>query len=79
MKIFNGNHSFPLLYNFVSIVFSPPVSNALVEGVFSLVSAQLTDKRNKLHEKTVQSLLQMKVNLDYSCRQIHGVISKNEQ
>ena len=46
MKIFDGNDSFPLLYTLVSIVFSLPVSNAFVERVFSLVSAQWTNERN---------------------------------
>ena len=79
MKIFDGNDSFPLLYKLVGIVFSLPVSNAFVERVFSLVSAQWTDERNRLYEKTVKSLLQIKVNLDYNCRQIYSVISKNEK
>ena len=79
MKIFNENDSFSLLYKLVSIVFSLPVSNAFVERVFSLVSAQWNYERNNLHEKTVKSLLQVKVNLDYSCRQMHGVVSKNKQ
>ena len=79
MKIFDGNDSFPLLYKLVSIVFSLPVSNAFVERVFSLVSAQWTDERNRLYEKTVKSLLQIKVNLDYNCRQMYSVISKNEK
>ena len=79
MKIFDGNDSFPLLYKLVSIVFSLPVSNAFVERVFSVVSAQWTDERNRLYEKTVKSLLQIKVNLDYNCRQIYSVISKNEK
>ena len=79
MKIFNGNDSFPLLYKLVSIVFSLPVSNAFVERVFSLVSARWTDERNRLYEKTVKSLLQVKVNLDYNCCQMYSVISKNER
>ena len=79
MKIFNGNDTFPLLYKLVSIVFFLPVSNAFVERVFSFASAQWTDERNKLHKQTIKSLLQVKVNLNYSCRQMHGVISKNKQ
>ena len=79
MKIFDGNDFFPLLYKSVSIVFSLPVSNAFVERVFSLVSAQWTDERNRLYEKTVKSLLQIEVNLDYNCRQMYSVISKNEK
>ena len=74
MKTFNGNDSFPLLYKLVSIVFSLPVSNAFVELVLSLVSAQWTDERNRLHVNTVKSMLQVIVNLDHSCRQMHEVI-----
>ena len=40
MKIFNRNNSFSLLYKSVSIVFSLQISNAFVERVFCLVSAQ---------------------------------------
>ena len=56
-----------------------PVSNAFVKWVFFVVSAQLIDERNRLHEKTVKSLLQIKVNLDYNCHQMYSVISKKEQ
>ena len=79
MKIFDENDFFSLLYKLVSIVFSLPVSNAFVERAFSLVSAQWTDERNRLYEKTVKSLLQIKVNLDCNCRQMYSVISKNEK
>ena len=79
IKMFNGNNSFPLLNKLVGIVFSLPVSKAFVERVFFLVSAQWTDERNKLHEKTIKSLRKVKVNLHYSCRQMHGVISKNKK
>ena len=79
MKIFNGNHSFLLLYKLVSIAFSLPVSNMFVERVLPLVSAQWTDERNRVHVNTVKSMLQIKVNLDHSCRQMHEVILKNNQ
>jgi len=38
--------------------------------MFSHVSAQWTDERNSLHERTIKNLLQVKVNLDHSCLQI---------
>ena len=79
MKIFNGNDSFPLLFKLVSIVFSLQVSNAFVERVFSRVSTQWTDERNRLHVNTVKCMLQVKINLDHSCRQMHEVILKNNQ
>ena len=70
MNIFSTNDSFPLLYKLISVVFSMPVSNAFVEPVFSLVSAQWTKERNSLSEKTVKSILQVKVNLEVSCGEI---------
>ena len=50
MKNFDGNDSFPLLYKLDSIVFSLPVSIAFVERVFSLVSAQWTDEKNRPYD-----------------------------
>ena len=79
MNIFARNDNFPLLYKLISIVFSIPVSNAFVERVFSLVSAQWTKERNSLSEKTVKSILQVKVNLEVSCGKMHQIISKNKE
>ena len=79
MSIFSTNDSFPLLYKLISIVFSMPVSNAFVEPVFSLVSAQWTKERNSLSEKTVKSILQVKVNLEVSCGEMQQVVSKNKE
>jgi len=78
MKIFTGNDSLPHLYNLVSIIFSMPVSNAFVERVFSLVSAQWTKERNSLNERTVKCLLQVKVNLDLSCHAMHELLLKDK-
>ena len=79
MNIFARNDSFPLLYKPISIVFSIPVGNAFVERVFSLVSAQWTKERNSLSEKTVEFILQVKVNLEVSCGEMHQIISKNKE
>ena len=79
MNIFSTNDSFPLLYKLISIVFSMPVSNAFVERVFSLVSAQWTKERNSLSEKTVKSILQVKVNLEVSCGEMQHTLSKNKE
>ena len=79
MNIFARNDNFPLLYKLISIVFSIPVSNAFVERIFSLVSAQWTKERNSLSEKTVKSILQVKVNLEVSCGEVHQIISKNKE
>ena len=79
MKIFNGNDYFSLLFKLVTIVSFLPVSDAFVVWVVVLVSAQWLDKKNRLYEKNIKSLLQIKVNLDYNCRQLYWLISKNEQ
>ena len=79
MNIFSMNDSFPLLYKLVSIVFSMPVSNAFVERVFSLVLTQWTKERNNLSEKTVKSILQVKVNLEVSCGEMQQIVSKNKE
>ena len=79
MNIFAKNDNFPLLYKLISIVFSIPVSNAFVERVFSLVSTQWTKEKNNLSEKTVKSILQVKVNLVMSCDEMHQIISKNKE
>ena len=62
-----------------SIVFSMPVSKAFVERVFSLVSAQWAKERNSLSEKTVNSILQVKVNLEVSCGEMQQIVSKNKE
>ena len=79
MKLFSENDSLPHLYKLVAVVFFIPVSNAFVERVFSLVSSQWSKERNRLSEKTVESLLQVRVNLDFSCSEMHKVISKNQK
>ena len=56
-----------------------PVSNAFVERVFSLVLAQWTKERNSLSEKTVKSILQVKVNLEVSCGEMQHTLSKNKE
>ena len=79
MKILSQNDSLPLLKKLVAVVFSIPVSNAFVERVFSLVSSQWSKERNRLCEKTVKSLLQVRVNLDYSCSELHKLILKDQK
>ena len=79
MKIFSENDSLPFLYKLVAIVFSIPVSNAFVKRVFSLVSSQWSKERNRLSEKTVKSLLQVRVNLDFSCSEMHELITKDRK
>jgi len=79
MKVMSENDSLPLTYKLVSIVFSIPVSNAFVERVFSLVSSQWSKERNRLNETTVKSLLQLRVNLDFSCSKMHDLISKDKK
>jgi len=47
--------------------------------MFSHVSAQWTDERNCVHERTIKYLLQVKVNIDHSCLKMHRVISTNQE
>ena len=79
MTLFSENDSLPLLHKLGAIVFSIPVSNAFVERVFSLVPSKWSKERNRLSEKTVKSLLQVRVNLDFSCSAMHEVISKDQK
>ena len=79
MSIFATNDSFPLLYKLISNVFSMRVSNAFVERVFSLVSAQWSKERNSLSEKTVKSILQVKVNVEASCGEMQQILCKNKE
>ena len=61
------------------MVFSMPVSDAFVERLFSLVSAQWSKERNSLSEKTVKSILQVKVNLEASCVEMQQMLCKNKE
>ena len=75
MKVFKS--TLPCLYRVVSIIFSIPVSNAFAERVFSLCNVQWTKERNLLHVDTVQSLIQTKVNYDYSCIEMFNMLLSN--
>ncbi|XP_077974479.1 uncharacterized protein LOC144430420 [Styela clava] len=80
MNILSETDYLPLIYKLVSIVFSIPVSNAFVERVFSLVSAQWTNERNRLREQAVRALIQVRVNLeDFSCPEMHNLISSDQR
>uniref|UniRef100_A0A914HQG9 HAT C-terminal dimerisation domain-containing protein n=1 Tax=Globodera rostochiensis TaxID=31243 RepID=A0A914HQG9_GLORO len=76
-QIFNAD--LPCLYKLVSKFLSIPVSNAFVERVFSLCSAQWTDVRNSLKVETVKSLAQIKVNFDYSCPEFYQMLISNKK
>ena len=54
-----------------------PASNAFVERIFSLTSAQWTDVRNSLNVDTVKSLTQVKVNYDLSCPEFYKMLISN--
>ena len=72
MKIFEAD--FPNLQILVSKILSVPVSNATVERVFSLISAQWTDSLNSLNIETVKSLAQVKMNYDFTCSQMYDFL-----
>src|SRR5688500_6861428 len=77
MMIYKGNDSLPIVYQLVSAILSIPVSNAFVEGIFSLCSAQWTDERNLLQVGTDKSLVQVKVNFDLNCQEMHSFLLRN--
>jgi len=52
------------LYKLIGIVFSIPISNALLERAFSLVFGTVYQQSNSLGESAVKPILQVKVNLD---------------
>ena len=60
------------------MVLSIPVSNAFIERIFSLCGAQWTKERNLLNVATVKSLLQVKVNFDYTCCQMYAFILNDD-
>jgi hypothetical protein len=77
MKIFEGE--FPNLRVLVSKIFSIPVSNAVIERVFSLCSSQWTDVRNLLKVDTVKCLAQVKVNYDLKCIEMYDMLISNSK
>lgn len=50
-----------------------------MERVFSLCGAQWTKDRNLLQFATVKALLQVKVNFDEECGELHEFLMKNEK
>jgi hypothetical protein len=56
-----------------------PASNAFVERVFSLSNAQWTKERNSLQADTVKAVLQVFVNYDYTCTEMHKFIHDNKK
>jgi hypothetical protein len=72
----DGN--FPCLLTLISMIFSVPVSNSFIETVFSLAKAQWTDSRNSLLPATVKALLQVKVNYDFNCSEMHSYLIGNK-
>ena len=64
----------PNLLKLVSKIFCIPVSNASVELIFSLCSAQWTDTRTSLNVDTVKSLPQVKMNCDLDCCEMYNML-----
>lgn len=55
-------------------VFSIPAHNANVERVFSLMSTQWTDERNRLSVETVQNILICQYNFEKTCIEFHNYV-----
>lgn len=55
-------------------VFSIPAHNANVERVFSMMSNQWTDERNRLSVETVQNILICQYNFNKTCIEFHSYV-----
>ena len=78
-NIFKDNNTLPRLYKLVSKVLSVPVSNAVIERVFSLINAQWTKERNSLIVDTIKAIAQVKVNFEEKCSEMYGKILKSRK
>jgi hypothetical protein len=76
-KIFSyGTFSYLLLL--IGTLFSLPVSDSFIETLFSFVRIRWTDSRNFLLSATIKALLQIKVNFDHSCSEMHSYLLGNK-
>lgn len=60
-------------------LFAIPAHNATVERVFSLMSAQWTDERNRLLADTVESILQCQVNYNMTCSEFYKYVKGQKE
>lgn len=60
-------------------LFAIPAHNATVERVFSLMSAQWTDERNRLLPETVESILQCQVNYNMTCKEFYKYVKEHPE
>lgn len=59
------------LLKFCEYIFSIPAHNANVERIFSLMTTQWTDERNKLAVETVEGILQCHYNFKMTCSEFY--------
>ncbi|KAL4121704.1 hypothetical protein QTP88_014165 [Uroleucon formosanum] len=60
-------------------LFAIPAYNATVERVFSLMSAQWTDERNRLLPETMESILQCQINYNMTCQEFYQYIKGEKE
>lgn len=60
-------------------LFAIPAHNATVERVFSLMSAQWTDERNRLLPETMESILQCQVNYKMTCAEFYKYVKGEKE
>ncbi|KAL4152747.1 hypothetical protein QTP88_000580 [Uroleucon formosanum] len=60
-------------------LFAIPAHNATVERVFSLMSAQWTDERNRLLPETMESILQCQINYNMTCQEFYQYIKGEKE
>lgn len=60
-------------------LFAIPAHNATVERVFSLMSAQWTDERNRLLPETMESILQCQINYNMTCAEFYKYVKGEKE
>lgn len=63
----------------IQYLFAIPCHSANIERIFSLITAQWTDSRNKLKIETIKNLMYIKCNIDLTCMQFFNHIKNNKQ
>ena len=69
LKLPSGQKQFSHLYQLSKIVLTLPHSNADTERVFSMLKKIQSDSRDSLADKTIHSLLSVKINNPVECHQ----------
>lgn len=78
-KILSDNKNLKLFLTIIQFVASIPPSNATCERIFSQCKQTWSDARNRLLPDTVKSELQIKTNIDVSCKEFYKITLSNNE